>query len=70
MKITNLRRAVLCGAVLFALLFNAANAHPVCADDQTGHGTPGKVGKYEPAEDTTLDILLEAMESLWLLLPM
>lgn len=70
MKTTKIRRAVLCGAVMFALLFSPASALVVRADDQTGHGTPGKGGKCEPVDDSTLDILLEAMESLWLLLPM
>lgn len=56
---------------MFALLFSPASAPVVRADDdQTGHGTPGKGGKCDPVSDSTLDILLEAMESLWLLLPM
>lgn len=70
MKTTKIRRAVLCGAVMFALLFSPASALVVRADDGTGYTTPGKGGKRAPTDETTLEILLEAMESLWLLLPM
>ena len=69
MKTTMIRRAVLCGAMTFAFLFSPANALVARADDGSGHTSPGKGGKCEPVEETTLDIIIEAMESLWLLLP-
>lgn len=70
MKTTTIRRAVLSCAVMFALLFSPANALVVRADDGNTQSSPGKGGKCEPVEELTLDLLLEAMESLWLLLPM
>lgn len=70
MKTTKIRRAVLCGAVMFALLFSPASALLVRADDGNTQSSPGKGGKRAPVEDFSLEILLEAMESLWLLLPM
>jgi len=70
MKTTKIRRAVLCGAVMFALLFSPASALVVRADDGPGHGTPGKVASdNDSPSDPWYAILFEALESLELLLP-
>jgi hypothetical protein len=70
MKTTTIRRAVLCFAATFALLFSPVNALVVRADDGNTQSSPGKGGKRAPVEDFSLEMLLDAMESLWLLLPM
>ena len=69
-KTTMTRRAVLCGALMFALMFGPANALVARADDGNTQSSPGKGGKRAPEDETVVDYLLEAMESLWLLLPM
>lgn len=70
MKTTMIRRAVLCGAMTFALLFSPANALVARADDGNTQSSPGKGGKRATEEPNALEYLIEAMESLWLLLPM
>ena len=71
MKTTMIRRAVLCGAMTFALLFSPANALVARADDGPGHGTPGKVAtEPQPADESWFSLFFEALETLELLLPM
>jgi len=68
---TTIRRTVLTGAMLGALLISPATGIVARADDETGHSTPGKTGKVaDPVEPTFSELIFEALESLGFLLPM